>query len=67
MTNIDEGSASAPEQDNEVNIVADLVDGNPTFISTNQSPSNEPLEVFDEQVALHKWPEAAGEEFEMRT
>lgn len=65
MTNINEGSVSALEPDNEVNIVADSIDGNPASISTTQSPSNELLEVFDEQVALDKWP-VAGEELRMR-
>jgi hypothetical protein len=65
VTNINEGSASALEPDDEVHIVADSVDGNPASISTTQSPSNEPLEVFDEQVALDKWP-VAGKEPGMR-
>ncbi|CAO3666946.1 unnamed protein product [Umbelopsis ramanniana] len=58
VTNINEGSASALEPDNEVNIVADSVDGNPASISTTQSPSNGSLEVFDEQVASDKGPVA---------
>ncbi|KAI8578311.1 hypothetical protein K450DRAFT_247235 [Umbelopsis ramanniana AG] len=58
VTNPNEGTASAPEPEHVVDTVTDPVDGNPAFISETQSLSNEPLDVFDEQVTLDKWPVA---------
>jgi hypothetical protein len=63
VTLFSEGPASAQEPNNEVDRVTVTVDGNPASISETQSLSNEPLDVFDEQATLDKWP-VAGEGLE---
>lgn len=58
MTHPNDGSASALEPANEIDKETDPIDGNPASISETPSLLNEPLDVFDEQVNLDKWPVA---------
>ncbi|KAG2172579.1 hypothetical protein INT44_002594 [Umbelopsis vinacea] len=58
VTHPNDGSASALEPANENDKETDPIDGNPASISETPSLSNEPLDVFDEQVNLDKWPVA---------